>query len=288
MKNAKLLHVLLVAVLVLLTAVISVAVIRIGRTMPVPVQDEPAAQSSGAAQTETASEPASAIATEAQWIPEIVYDDYQASEIDPENFRSTVILGNSQAQALSNFGYIKNADFVTRVGMSILHVLSSDSGNPPIAQLYGKHYDKAVLVFGENELGWPYPKNFIVHYKKVIDKVRELNPGVEIYCQAIFPVSAEHSAKSTTGTTNENVRVFNALIREMCDEIGAHYMPVSEAFFDSEGALPADAAHDGVHFGPEYCKIWAGDLSAYLQSETPAATETEIPAETTEEGVTQA
>ena len=38
-------------------------------------------------------------------------------------------------------------------------------------------------------------------------------------------------------------------------------------FFDRDGALPADAATDGVHFGYDYCKTWAGDLSAYLQAE---------------------
>jgi lysophospholipase L1-like esterase len=197
------------------------------------------------------------------------------------------VLGNSQAQALSNFGLIRDADFVTRVGLSIHQVLTSKNGDAPIAQLNGKQYEKAVFIFGENELGWPYPENFITHYKKVIAKVRELNPGVEVYCQAIFPVSAEYSEKSTNGITNENVRAFNALIEKMCGEIDAHFMPVSDAFFDRDGALPAGAATDGVHFGYDYCKIWAGDLSAFLQAPTEDA-QTVTETETTQEGVTQA
>lgn len=202
-----------------------------------------------------------------QWLPPIQYDDYVASEISPENFRSTVVLGNSQAQALGNYGLLKNADFVTKVGLSINKVLTSDKGDAPIAKLYGKTYQKAVLIFGENELGWPYPKNFISEYKKVIAKVRELNPGVQIYCQAIFPVSKEYSEMSKTGITNEHVVQFNELIEAMCAEVGATYMPVSDAFKDNTGALPEGAARDGVHFSYDYCKIWAGDLSAYLQDE---------------------
>ncbi len=279
MKRAKLLHAISIAVLILLTAVISAVVVHVGRTVPLPVP-----QATTAAPTEAQStEPQTEDATE--WLPEIEYDTYTPSEIARESFRSTVILGNSQAQALSNFGLIRDADFVTRVGLSINQVLSSKDGDPPIAGLYGHQYEKAVFIFGENELGWPYPENFIAHYKKVIAKVRELNPGVKVYCQAVFPVTAEHSAKNEYGITNENVRLFNGLIEKMCDEIDATFMPVSDAFFDRDGVLPADAATDGVHFGYDYCKIWAGDLSAYLKDGTDETSETAGSAE--EESSTQ-
>lgn len=296
MKNAKLKYVLQIAVLLLLTAVILCAVVRIERAVPASAEtDATASASSAAPQDVNGLQTATELQTEQMWLPEIEYDDYTPSAIAQENFHSTVILGNSQAQALSNYGLIRDADFVTRIGLSINQVLTSKSGDPPIRQLYGKQYSKAVFIFGENELGWPYPKNFVLIYKNVIEKVRELNPGVEIYCQAIFPVSAECSETSTNGITNENVRLFNAAIKEMCDEIGAHYMPVSDAFFDRDGVLPADAAKDGVHFNYDYCKIWAGDLSAYLQDETPDATEkadatdttdTTDTTETIDEGVT--
>lgn len=282
MKNAKLKHFLQVAVLLLLTAAIVFAVVRIGRPS-VTAETDPAVTLSATTQdvTEFMSVPEETL-TEPAWLPEIQYDEYTPSAITQENFHSTVILGNSQAQALSNFGLIRDADFVTRVGLSINQVLTSKSGDPPINRLYGKQYKKAVFIFGENELGWPYPKNFISIYKNVISKVRDLNPGIEIYCQAIFPVSAEYSAKSKNGITNENVVVFNKMIEEMCDEIGARFMPVSDAFFDRDGVLPADAATDGVHFGYDYCKIWAGDLSAYLQAEDASAAETTDDTKTTD------
>ena len=280
MNKAKLLHAAQIAVLVLLTAGISAAAVHFGRAS-VPVSAPESTTQTTAVQQDV-TEPQS---TEPDWLPEIEYDAYTPSEIVRENFRSTVVLGNSQAQALANFGLIRDADFVTRIGLSIHHVLSSPDGDAPIADLYGKHYDKAVFIFGENELGWPYPQNFITHYKKVIAKVRELNPGVEVYCQEIFPVSAACSATAKNGVTNENVRIFNELLKKMCDEIDAHYMPVSQAFFDRDGVLPADAATDGVHFGYDYCKIWAGDLSTYLQ-QAPKPTDAQEVTEITEEGVT--
>ena len=290
MKKAKLAHVLQIVVLLLLTAVLSCAIVQVGRSMPTSAVAEPTTHllSEPEPSAVGTSEPAE---TETEWLPVIEYDSYTPSAVTQENFNSTVILGNSQAQALSNFGLIRDADFVTRIGLSIHQVLTSSTGDAPITQLYGKQYDKAVFVFGENELGWPYPKNFIAHYKKVIAKVRELNPGVEVYCQAIFPVTAERSEKSENGITNENVRIFNGMIEQMCEEIDAHFMPVSDAFFDRDGVLPADAATDGVHFGYDYCKIWAGDMSAYLQAEDATIEQTEETTmdttETTEEGVTE-
>jgi hypothetical protein len=217
-----------------------------------------------------------------EWLPEIRYDEYTPSEIDQSNFNSTVILGNSQAQALSMFGLIKNADFVTQIGLSINHVLSSSNGEtPPISKLSGKTYRKAVFVFGENELGWPSPDNFVKIYKQVVSRVREMNPGVEIYIQGVFPVTQQASETNKNGVTNENVAIFNKALDRMCRDIGAVFMPPSEAFFDSTGALPEGVAHDGVHFGRDLCKVWAGDMSAYIGENTADTTPVTTTATTT-------
>lgn len=287
--------------LVLLTALVILAVLYAHKRDLLFPSAEPASETV-VTQSESAWEDGSAGTTEeadistTEWLPEIRYDDYVASEIDASQFRSTVILGNSQAQALSMFGLIPNADFVTKVGLSINHVLTSPDGEPaPITKLSGKTYRKAVFVFGENELGWPSTDNFVRIYKRVIARVREMNPGVEVYVQGIFPVTKEASEASTIGVTNENVVKFNRALETMCDEINAVFMPVSDAFRDSTGALPDGVARDGVHFGRDLCKVWAGDMSAYigentLQTETssaPVTTTTTTEAATEPEKVTE-
>lgn len=269
MKSEKVLHFLEVVVLILIMFLVIMGILisrkEYGKTHTDTTTEIPS-QIELTTNAEETAHPTSAPETTTEWIAEIVYDDYEASEIVPENFNSTVVLGNSQAMALANYGLLKNADFSTKVGLSINRVLTSDQGQPaPIDKLKGKSYEKAVFVFGENELGWPYPESFISEYKKVIQRVRDMNPGVEIYVQGIFPVSAEYSAKSKSGITNENVEKFNKNLKAMCEEIDATFMEVSGAFMDANGALPDGVATDGVHFGYDYCKIWAGDLSAYLE-----------------------
>lgn len=250
MNRYSLLHFFSVAVLLILTAVISFALTDISKDALADFET----QSEVEAETEFEFE-----------IPtiEIVYDEYE-TKIEQENFRDTVIIGNSQAQALSNYGLIKEADFLTRIGLSINKVLTSSDGDSVINGLYGTDYEKVILVFGENELGWPYPKNFISEYKKVINAVRDILPNAKIYCHAVFPVSRSHSEKSTIGITNENVVIFNELIGEMCEEEGFTFIDFSPAFSEDDGALPEGVASDGVHFNYDYCKIWASDLSSVL------------------------
>lgn len=264
MKSEKVLHILEVIVFALIMFLVIMGILICQKEYREKAEETTTALST---QTEPESSTVEETAPETttEWIAEIKYDDYSPSEIVPENFNSTIVLGNSQAQALSNYGLMKNADFTTRVGLAINKVLTPDKGQPaPIDKLNGKSYEKAVFIFGENELGWPYPENFISEYKKVVQRVRDMNPDIEIYIQAIFPVTAEYSEKSKSGITNENVAKFNAALETMCEEIDATFMQVSDAFINGEGALPEGVATDGVHFGYDYCKIWAGDLSAYL------------------------
>ena len=272
MEKVKLVHLLEMGILCGVTAAVLFGVSKTRAAFPVDLTQDIATTAQPAQPAANAPEEfltdSGSVSSSQDWIPAIEYDAYVPSEVDPQSFQDTVILGNSQAQALSNYGLLKNADFVTRVGLSINQVLSSKSGPAPIAKIYGKQYKKAVFIFGENELGWPYPQNFISQYKKVIEKVQELNPGIELYCQAIFPVSAAYSASSTNGITNTHVREFNLLLQKMCEDVGATFMPASAAFLDDTGALPDGVATDGVHFNYDYCKIWAGDLSAYLRSDT--------------------
>ena len=79
--------------------------------------------------------------------------------------------------------------------------------------------------------------------------------------QSILPVS---KAKSDKGVyTNDRIRLYNRLIKEMCAEKGVKYLDVYQAVVNSSGALPDDAAVDGVHLKMAYCKKWANYLRAH-------------------------
>ena len=56
----------------------------------------------------------------------------------------------------------------------------------------------------------------------------------------------------------------NAVIKRVAEEEGVLYLDASPAIADSSGQLPYDAATDGVHFGPKYCKMWFNWIVAHL------------------------
>ncbi|MCR5484423.1 MAG: hypothetical protein K6F09_02400 [Clostridiales bacterium] len=186
---------------------------------------------------------------------------------DTSCFDNSAFIGNSQAQALMSYGLIPNADFFTKIGLSVEQALyPKTSAENVLANLNGKHYDKIFFVFGENELGWPYPDTFVKYYGKILDKAHEKVPSADLYIVSIFPVADSVSKKNTNGVTNENVRLFNQKLKELADSRkGVYFLNVYEALADENGALPEDIAADGIHFGIKYCRMWVNYMIDHVK-----------------------
>ncbi len=185
---------------------------------------------------------------------------------DVSCFSNSAFIGNSHAEALKLYGLIPDADFYTQVGLSILGVFGNGGSTSYINKLYNKKYDKVFFMFGENELGWPYPENFAREYEKILDAAHDILPDADLYVQSIFPVSAAASAKNHNGVTNKNVNTYNKLLKELAarkDKV--YYMDVASVIKDENGCLPDDAALDGMHFGPNYCRIWVNYLIDHVK-----------------------
>lgn len=198
--------------------------------------------------------------------PEIIYDDNKYSPDDSlgdtSRLNNSAFIGNSHAEALNLYGLIPGADYYTKVGLSVLNVLKpGEKGDILINNLYNKKYDMVFLIFGENELGWPYPKNFIKEFEKIIAETRRILPDADIYIESIFPVSLEVSEKDINGINNSNIIKYNKLLEELADpEKNIFFINPAEAVADKNGNLPSDASTDGMHFNYGYCKVWVNYL----------------------------
>ena len=277
---------------------ISVSVIFIFVTVLSVCLIMPAAKSDYIAQAEEAKTQTTEIdVTE----PEIIYNDKKYSPDDKVGDTScldnSAFIGNSHAEALKLYGLIPGADYYTKVGMSVLNVLKPDeNGKVLINNLYNKDYDRVFLMFGENELGWPYPKNFIKEYEKIIDKAREILPHADIYIESIFPVSLEVSEKNHNGVNNKRIVEYNKLLLKLASsKDGVYFINPAEAVIDKDGNLPKSASTDGMHFNYGYCKIWVNYLIDHIvdreessgESETDVKTTVKVKAETETETKTK-
>ncbi|MGN0595435.1 MAG: GDSL-type esterase/lipase family protein [Hominimerdicola sp.] len=188
--------------------------------------------------------------------------DYSEPEDTKDDLSDAVFIGDSRTVGLENTCDKPKATFYCAVGLNISTVMENkvitlDNGNQGtvIEALGQKKFGRVFINFGTNELGWPYIENFQEEYKNLIDKIKELQPGAEIYAQAIMPVTASKDAEGND-VNNANAVRFNEAIMEVAEEAGVNYLDCTPAVKNENGMLPEEASTDGVHLVSEYCNYW--------------------------------
>lgn len=186
-----------------------------------------------------------------------------------DDFSDACFIGDSRTVGLEMNGDKAKADFYASQGLNISTamtdtVVTLDNGNlgTVVDGVAQREYSRIFIMFGINELGWPYPENFVDKYAELIEAVKAVQPNAQIYIQSILPVSPL-AAEEDAVFTNENIDAFNEYVKQAAEKTGTNYLEINHYFKDSTGALPVDAASDGIHFVREYCLQWM-DLLAYL------------------------
>ena len=189
--------------------------------------------------------------------------------VEPGDYSDAAFIGDSRTEALKTYGLLKGADYYTYKGLKVDTVFTEpcidvDGSKMTVMDAIGrKQYKRIYIMLGMNELGWVSTDIFIDDYGKIIDNLKETQPGATIYVQSILPVSAKKSEIDEI-YNNPRINEFNGLIQAMAEEKGVTYLPVNTAVMDETGALPAGASTDGVHPNIDYCRKW----TAYLDENT--------------------
>ena len=196
----------------------------------------------------------------------------EAPKVDSTWFDGAVFIGDSRTEGLILNTGLNNAIEYTHKGLMVDTVFTKPAVNidgtkvTVMDALKTTQFDKVYIMLGINETGWPYKDVFINKYGKVIDAVKEINPGAQIYVQQILPVSKEVSGTHSY-IKNEKIAEYNALIQEMAAEKQVYFVAAAEAVAGEDGTLPEDAATDGIHLKKEYCIKWLD----YLETHTVQA-----------------
>ena len=120
-------------------------------------------------------------------------------------------------------------------------------------------------MLGINELGYPV-SSYREAYELFTDQVRALQPDADIYIQALIPVTASRAAGDSV-YNNANIQAFNQQLADICEQDGYYYVDTYTAFADENGALPEDAAWDGVHLTATGCASWLDYLKRHTVTE---------------------
>lgn len=184
------------------------------------------------------------------------------------SFSNSAFLGDSRTEGLKVYGVVSDADFYTSVGITVKDVmekkkflLQDGTYGTMLDAVSQKNYDRIYLMFGINELGWPYKESFVNYYTTIVNTLKEKFPNTDIYIQSILPMVEKRTDEIYN---NDKIRLFNTYIKEVADSTGVNYIDVGVAVADSIGALPENGSNDGIHLNKEYCFIWA----EYLKEQT--------------------
>ncbi len=186
-----------------------------------------------------------------------------------DDFSDACFIGDSRTLGLGLNCDKAKADFYASQGLNISSALTDQvielqNGNmgTVLEAVAQREYKRIFVMFGINELGWPYPENFVEKYEELIEGIKAAQPNAAIYVQSILPVAAS-AVNNDAVFTNENINAFNTYVEQAANETGVNYLDINGYFKDNSGMLPEDAAADGIHFVRAYCLKWI-DLLAYL------------------------
>ena len=136
---------------------------------------------------------------------------------------------------------------------------------------------KVFLFFGLNDACADLDRD-MERYGRMIDNIREKNPGIVIIAQSLTPVKKGHT---NYRLNPENLNAFNARLEALCAEKGAIYLDIATPLKDEEGYLNQSLElrrDDNVHLGTEGVRIWVGTLRAFAASQMTAGAEGEAQA----------
>ncbi len=192
----------------------------------------------------------------------------ESQEVTLSYFDDAVFIGTSRTQGLIMYNALsKSAAYATK-GLSLAGVFDTEVTTPdgliyPIPKAVEQtDCSKIYVMLGMNDMGYTDESTFGKRYGELIDVLKKAKPDAVLYIQSVLPLTqSKEQSGSASGFTMERVNHYNDQLKKLCAEKEVYYVDVASSMTDENGYLPEEAASDGIHLTPQYCKRWL----AYLQ-----------------------
>lgn len=182
--------------------------------------------------------------------------------VDEDYFNDAAFIGDSRTEGfILNNGLTAKVNSYTHKGLTVDTIFTDKIINMNgkkltiMEALKETSFSKVYIMLGINETGWVYSDMFINKYEKVIDEIKQINPKCTIYVESIIPVT-EQVSNEHQYINNVKINEYNTLIKNMAEEKDIYYLNIQEAVINQNGALPDEAATDGIHLNRKYCEKW--------------------------------
>lgn len=175
-------------------------------------------------------------------------------------FSDAVFIGDARLGELLNSGLFQPALALTQIGLNVRDVRSGslfslDGQRATLRQmLEGTEWKKVYLMLGFNEAAWMDGQEFYEEYSALIDDLRALLPGVQIYLQTLIPVTVSRAAAQVPD--NRLLADRSALLTRLARFKQVYLVAVDAFFTEANGTLSPGLSTDGLHLTAEGNARW--------------------------------
>lgn len=173
-----------------------------------------------------------------------------------EKFANSMILGDSIAQGLYEFG-ILDASFVAATkGADVTNLATGSSDD--LQKAVSVKPQHLFLTYGMNDLKATNADVavFKEKYREFIKQTKEVLPDTKVYVNSILPTSQAIANERPEYTY---VPEFNEQLKALCEEEGITFIDqtesVKEEYYES----------DGIHFSPDFYPVWLDSMAKAAQ-----------------------
>lgn len=208
----------------------------------------------------------------------------ESAKVSADYFDNTAFVGDSVSLKLSYYaaatGALGKAQFFTAGSLGCANSLweVSDESVHPSYQgtkmlvedcVANSGADTLYIMLGMNDIGLYGIDDTIENYKTLLGKITAKSPQIQVVVQSMTPMT-DTSTILGEDLNNENIKIYNSRLSEMCTENGWAFVDVASVMYDAEGVnLNRDFCSDpdglGVHFTEAGCEKWV----EYLSTHTP-------------------
>ncbi len=120
---------------------------------------------------------------------------------------------------------------------------------------------RVYIMLGMNEVEYVTADTYISYYKKIIQKIQNSCPGVDIVVLSVSPVTQSVAARRKGF---QKIDSFNSKLKSLARKLGCRYYNFAAKFKDSNGYLKSGySGGDGIHWNAKGYQKFAELITAY-------------------------
>jgi len=178
-----------------------------------------------------------------------------SDEIFEEYIKDTVFIGDSRTVGLYQYRYINPENVYAKNGQNhqgarYEKIVDLGTGKLlTVAEAVGVRKPKRVIVsYGVNGVAFMSQNTFMEQYSYFIDDLRNASPASTIIIQSILPVSNYYQKYVDSRLNNDQIDLYNSLLKQLAKEKGCSFLDTAGLFKDSNNSLASEYdIGDGLH-----------------------------------------